>query len=111
MSDPTIRQIGELAARDFGIPFIKLRGSRCSQRVVLCRHIAIYLARELTPAGSVEIGRVFNRDHSSVLYAAKRIEQRLADQGDPINHRIERLTAQARALFAGRTDPGTFCEK
>lgn len=37
--------------------------------------IAMYLAREMTPCSFPMIGRVFDRDHTTVLSGAKRIER------------------------------------
>lgn len=38
------------------------------------RATAIYLARKSTSKGVVELGREFNRDHSSICYAIQNVE-------------------------------------
>ena len=46
--------------------------------VANARHIAMFLARELTKLSLVHIGRFFgNRDHSTVIHACKAIEDKL----------------------------------
>ena len=40
------------------------------------RHIGMYLARTLTGRSMQEIGRRFDRDHSTVVYAVHKIERR-----------------------------------
>jgi len=41
------------------------------------RHIAMYLARKLTLKSTPDIGRILNRDHSSVWHGIRRVETRL----------------------------------
>jgi chromosomal replication initiation ATPase DnaA len=42
------------------------------------RHLAMYLARRMTLRSFPAIARFFRRDHSTVIYACKRIEARCA---------------------------------
>ena len=41
------------------------------------RHVAMYLARKLTLNSTPDIGRILNRDHSSVWYGTRQVERRL----------------------------------
>lgn len=77
---PRIRDIVDICCDYFGISLMDIISHRRSADLVLCRHIAIYLARELTPASFPQIGRVFNgRDHTSCLHAWRRAKERSAD--------------------------------
>ena len=61
---------------------------------IMPRHIAIYLARTLTPRTLPELGTAFGgRDHTTILNSVRRI-QRLLDDGD------ERVTADVAAIRA-----------
>lgn len=60
--------------REMGISFSALMTlKKGSQHLAHERHLLMHTARLGTTAGSVIIGRLFNRDHSSVLYASKRV--------------------------------------
>lgn len=46
------------------------------------RHVAIYLCRELTGKSLPAIGRLFDRDHTTVLYACRHVAKAIAS--DPL---------------------------
>jgi len=69
-----VHQIQEAVAEHFGISRIDILSSRRTRNVVRPRQIAMYLVKELTPHSFPEIGRRFNRDHSTVLHAVRKIE-------------------------------------
>ena len=48
------------------------------------RHLAMYLIRELTMLPSSKIGKVFDKDHATVLYAAKTMENMIHFQKMPM---------------------------
>jgi chromosomal replication initiator protein len=46
---------------------------------VIARHVAMYLAREITDESSTQIARAFRkRDHTTILYGTRRISDRIA---------------------------------
>ena len=46
---------------------------------VTARHVAMYLAREITDESSTEIARTFRkRDHTTILYGTRRVSDRIA---------------------------------
>jgi chromosomal replication initiator protein len=65
------------------------------------RQVAMYLSRELTPLSLPAIGKRFGgRDHTTVLYAIRIIDQRMKDDGEleeDINILRERLCAEREA--------------
>lgn len=92
---PSIQRIIVATASAFGVPPLRLRDRHRTQDVVLARHAAIFLARQLTGASQVEIGKAFRRDHSTVRYALKRVKhQRKRDAG--LDELIRRLVRQLR---------------
>ncbi len=50
-----------------------MRSQRREREIVRARWIAMLLAREMCSATLMEIGRVFGRDHTSVLHALQRV--------------------------------------
>jgi chromosomal replication initiator protein len=77
---PSITAIQTATCRHFGLSAEELVSSRRSPRIVWPRHIAIYLARELTDQSLPAIGRAFGgRDHTTVLHAWRRTSERIAN--------------------------------
>jgi chromosomal replication initiator protein len=93
---PTIETIQDAICGYFSVTREELLSRSRAQRLAWPRHVAIYLARELTDHPLPVIGREFGgRDHSTVLNACKRAAAHLAT--DPKAYSaIEQLTADLR---------------
>src|SRR5436190_20180894 len=86
----SLEAIQDAAAAAFNLSRDRLLARDRSPRVALARQIAMYLARELTDVSLPEIGRGFERDHSTVLHAHKRIAADVA-AGGPAAATVDRL--------------------
>lgn len=76
------REIMTQVAADFGINTIAMRSGCRVARTMLARHVAIYRVHHECEWMSLPmIGRLFDRDHSTVLSAIRRI-QSLIDKGE-----------------------------
>ncbi len=74
-------RILDVVCAHFNVKVSDLHGRRRTQSIVLPRQVAMYLTRKFTPMSLVEIGARFGgRDHSTVLYAVGKIEERIAAQ-------------------------------
>jgi len=84
----------------FGISIEDLTGPSRGRHLVMARQIAMYLCRELTPLSLPKIGAQFgNRDHTTVMYADRKINQLLAERRAVFNQVSEltnRVKLQAR---------------
>ena len=90
---PTMQQVMAATATAFGVPPLRLIGARRSQDVVLARHVAMYICREVSGRTLKEIGAAFRRDHSTVTYGVRRVEhQRARDPG--LDRLLEKLLRQ-----------------
>jgi chromosomal replication initiator protein len=69
----TIVDIQRAVAAHYYLSTDDLEGRRRRRTIVLARHVAMYLCRELTEASLSEIGEAFHRDHTTVLHAVRRI--------------------------------------
>ena len=80
-SDVTVEGIQKRVAEHFGVRVSDMCSARRQKVIVRPRHVAMYLAKELTPRSYPEIGRKFgNRDHTTVMNAVRRIDkERRAD--------------------------------
>ena len=64
-----VADVIEVVARRYDLDPVALSGPSREQPIVTARHLAMRLARELTGKSYPEIGRAFNRDHSTVIHA------------------------------------------
>ena len=74
---PTPEIILQEVSNFYTIPVEKLRGSGRSRDMVQPRQVAMYLVRKLTDYSLPEIGKVFSRDHTTVLHSINKVEEYL----------------------------------
>lgn len=78
--DITVEQIQKVVADHFGLKPADLKSSKRLKNFVLARQIAIWLCRDMTNFSYPDIGSKFGgKDHSTVIYAAKKIDTALKD--------------------------------
>ncbi|GEK80396.1 chromosomal replication initiator protein DnaA [Agrococcus baldri] len=83
-------------ANYFKLTVDDLHGSSRSQTIALARQIAMYLCREMTSMSLPKIGQLFgNRDHTTVMYANKKIEK-LMQERRSVYTQVTELTARIR---------------
>ena len=77
-----IEEIQRVVARHYNVSKQDLLSNRRTRTIVKPRHVAMYLAKMMTPRSLPEIGRRFGgRDHTTVLHAVRKIEDMVgADQ-------------------------------
>ena len=66
-------------------------GKSRAKPFVYPRQIAMYLARSHTSLSFHDLGRVFGRDHTTVLHAVQRIMDDLAKKDTALQFDIKRL--------------------
>ena len=71
----TIEEIQRKVAEHYNIRVAEMTSKRRDRPVARPRQIAMYLAKELTTKSLPDIGRAFDRDHTTVIHAVKAIEQ------------------------------------
>lgn len=87
--------ISRAVAKEFGISVTALRSNRRSQALVLPRQCAMWLCRNLCHASFPELGEFFERQHSSVIHAVRKLESRL-DKEPALRLRLARLEGACR---------------
>ena len=99
--DITAAQIIAQTAAYFGVTIDELTGPSRGRHLVTGRQIAMYLCRELTNMSLPQIGREFGgRDHTTVMYADRKIKDLLAErravfnQVSELTNRIKMQTRQ-----------------
>ena len=80
-------------AEYFDLSIDDLYGPTRAQQIATARQIAMYLCRELTPLSLPKIGQLFGgRDHTTVMYAHKKISQLIAERRSIYNQVTELTT-------------------
>src|ERR1035441_7137644 len=85
-------------AEAYHLTTAKLLDGKRTQPIALARHVAMYLARELTSLTFPEIAEVMHRDHSSVQHGCKKIKKMLKER--PI-FAYELSALRARIMVVG----------
>jgi chromosomal replication initiator protein len=87
----TIESIVKVVAERFSLQPAQLKQKTNERKIAYPRQIAMYLAKELTPASLPEIGRAFNgKHHTTVLHSIQKIDQ-LRQQDADLNNLIHKL--------------------
>ncbi len=73
----------------------ELRGPGKTRALAQSRQIAMYLCRELTDLSLPKIGQAFGRDHTTVMYAQKKILNEMAYRREVFDH-VKELTSRVR---------------
>ena len=91
----TIDEIQKKVAEHFNISVKEMQSSRRARTVARPRQIAMYLAKQLTSRSLPEIGRKFDRDHTTVMHAVRKVEvliledSSLAENVDALRRMLE----------------------
>ncbi len=100
ISDASTMQISTAAimattAEYFETTVEELRGPGKTRALAQSRQIAMYLCRELTDLSLPKIGQAFGRDHTTVMYAEKKIRGEMAQRREVFDH-VKELTTRIR---------------
>ncbi|MDR2580533.1 MAG: ATP-binding protein [Fibromonadaceae bacterium] len=88
---PTMEKIANAVATSYGISLDILRQKgRGSKEVALTRQVAMYLMRDILKKSFDYIGKYFNRDNSTVIYACKSIAEKMQSE-IPFRLEVERV--------------------
>ena len=91
----TIDKIFKTVCSTFEVPMSEIRGKRRTREVVQARHMAVYLLSKLVDLPSTNIAKLFEQDHSSILYAINSLEAKV--KNDPIfRDSVEELMKKIR---------------
>lgn len=90
-------KICDLVSGQFQVSVQDLCSKSRKKTVTVPRQIAMYLARKHTEQSLAEIGRVFKRDHSTVLHAIKVVSDKLIRDAS-VNAQIDLLSEKVLKL-------------
>lgn len=73
----TVEKIFSSVFQKYGVSKEDLISAKRSKDIALARHITIFLIREVTEMSLPNIGKIFNRDHTTVINSIENIERRI----------------------------------
>lgn len=85
-----VLRIQREVARFYEITLTDMLSSRRKREVCRPRQVAMYFAHKLLPISYPDLGRRFNRDHTTAIYAVGKVEE-LIDQDEEFAADIETL--------------------
>jgi len=71
----TTALIGELISREFNVSYKDLQSRSRKKIITFPRQVAMYLGRKHTEESLDQIGKIFNRNHATVLHSVKVVSE------------------------------------
>ena len=90
---PTPSLIITQVCKFYSIDEAVIRGTQKNKGTAEARQVAMYLIRKLTNLSLPDIGKEFARDHSTVLYAVRKVEMALKKGNATMQNNIRDITA------------------
>jgi chromosomal replication initiator protein len=95
----TLDEVLNTVAEFYGIDLDEVKGRGRNREVVVPRQMAMYLLREETNASLPQIGEIFGRDHTTVMYSVEKMAEMIDTD---TQRRREMLTIKERLYQAQR---------
>lgn len=73
----TVDKIFSAVFNKYGISREDIVGTKRNKEIATARHICVYLVRQITEISLPNIGKIFNRDHATILASIRAVEKRL----------------------------------
>jgi len=94
----TIEDIQTLVSDFYSIRIADIKGTKRKKNIILPRHIAMYISKEMTTMSLPEIGEAFGgKDHTTVLHAVRKIVTKRKEDHD-FKIDIDRIIARLKNL-------------
>ncbi|MBP3413528.1 MAG: chromosomal replication initiator protein DnaA [Oscillospiraceae bacterium] len=90
---PTAALIISEVCRFYSIEERLIRGTQKTKGIVEARQLAMYLIQKMTALPSTDIGKEFERNHTTVLHAVKSIEEKLSNAASGLEDNIRDITS------------------
>lgn len=89
--------IGDLVGSQFKVSVKDMQSRSRKKGITFPRQVAMYLSRKYTDESLADIGRNFNRDHSTVLHAIK-VVTNLTNRDTSVNAQLSLLSDKVKQL-------------
>ncbi len=91
----TVEKIFSAVDKKYNVKKSDLTGKSRVKEIANARHIAIYLIRTLTEMSLPNIGKIFNRDHATVMSSLDNVEKRL-DESQQFENEINDIIKEIK---------------
>ena len=91
---PTPSLIISHVCKFYRVDEVTLRGTLKNKGTAEARQVAVYLIRKLTNLSTPDIGKEFNRDHSTILHSINKVEKALSSGDETLQNHIRDITAE-----------------
>ena len=96
---PTPNLIINQVCKFYNLDESVLRGTQKNKGTAEARQVSMYLIRKLTNLSLPDIGKEFNKDHSTVLYAIRKVEVALKNGDKTLQNNIRDITANINSCL------------
>ena len=96
---PTPSLIISQVCKFYSVDETVLRGTGRSKGTAEARQVAMYLIRKLTNLSLPDIGMEFAKDHTTVLYAIRKVETTLKNGDETLQNNIRDITANINSCL------------
>ncbi len=96
---PTPTLIISQVCKFYSIDESVLRGTLKNKGTAEARQVAVYLIRKLTNLSTPDIGKELNKDHSTIIYSIKKVENALQAGDETLKNHIRDLTANINSCL------------
>lgn len=94
----TVEAIRGFVAGQFKTSIGDMKSKSRKKSIAFPRQVAMYLARKLTENALTDIGKAFNRDHSTVVHSIRVITETIARNGS-VRGQLEHLTDKLKKRY------------
>ena len=81
----SIDTIAKITAQFYDVDLKDIKGTARGQKISSARHMAIYLAREITEKSFVSIAEYYNKKHTTIMFAYEKIKKEIVANNDLSN--------------------------
>jgi chromosomal replication initiator protein len=93
----TMDDILEVVCNYFSVNIDDVKSEKRLKTLVIPRHLAMYLAKELTTKSYPDIAKNFNRkNHATVLHACRKIGELIKSEDEDICRQVKEITAKLK---------------
>ena len=78
----SIDTIAQITAEYYGVALEDIKGTARGQKISTARHMAVYLAREITEKSFVSIAEYYNKKHTTIMFAQEKIKKEVIVNND-----------------------------
>lgn len=93
----TIADIQKEVETFYKVSHADLIGKKRTRNIIYARQIAIYLSRQMLDLPFNDIGKKFNRDHSTVMYSVTNVEEKMKESRE-LREELETLKQLIREI-------------